>query len=77
MIVRVRVDVQAELGFGVFAFVFLGRVALHGLEELCVVPCLEMRIPIESDHLFRSNPITCSGVSDHPEGRPARAAGMR
>jgi len=27
-----------------------------------------MRIPIESDHLFRSNPIADSGVSDHLAG---------
>jgi len=27
-----------------------------------------LRIPIESDHLFRSNPITGSGVSDHLAG---------
>ena len=26
------------------------------------------RIPIESDHLFRSNPIADSGVSDHLAG---------
>jgi RNA polymerase sigma factor (sigma-70 family) len=28
----------------------------------------QMRIPIESDHLFRSNPIADSGVSDHLAG---------
>ena len=27
-----------------------------------------VRIPIESDHLFRSNPIADSGVSDHLAG---------
>jgi hypothetical protein len=27
-----------------------------------------LRIPIESDHLFRSNPIADSGVSDHLAG---------
>jgi len=27
-----------------------------------------MRIPIESDHSFRSNPIADSGVSDHLAG---------
>jgi hypothetical protein len=29
---------------------------------------LWLRIPIESDHLFRSNPIADSGVSDHLAG---------
>ncbi len=28
----------------------------------------QLRIPIESDHLFRSNPIADSGVSDHLAG---------
>ena len=28
----------------------------------------QVRIPIESDHLFRSNPIADSGVSDHLAG---------
>ena len=28
----------------------------------------KVRIPIESDHLFRSNPIADSGVSDHLAG---------
>jgi len=27
-----------------------------------------VRIPIESDHLFRSNPIADSGVADHLAG---------
>ena len=31
-------------------------------------PRLWLRIPIESDHLFRSNPIADSGVSDHLAG---------
>ena len=29
---------------------------------------IELRIPIESDHSFRSNPIADSGVSDHLAG---------
>ncbi len=33
-----------------------------------MLPALELRIPIESDHLFRSNPIADSGVSDHLAG---------
>ena len=28
-----------------------------------------LRIPLQSDQLFRSNPINCFGVFDHPHGR--------
>jgi hypothetical protein len=42
-------------------------VELRGFEPL--TPSMPyMRIPIESDHLFRSNPIADSGVSDHLAG---------
>jgi hypothetical protein len=37
----------------------------------------ELRIPLQSDHPFRSNPISCSGVFDHPEGEASRAVGVR
>ena len=30
-----------------------------------------LRIPVQSDHPFRTKAITYSGVSDHPAGRPA------
>ena len=37
-------------------------------EAAVVLSILRVRIPIESDHLFRSNPIADSGVSDHLAG---------
>ena len=36
--------------------------------RFCDSSGLHMRIPIDSDHSFRSNPIADSGVSDHLAG---------
>jgi hypothetical protein len=38
------------------------------MEDLVEPEPPRLRIPIESDHLFRSNPIADSGVSDHLAG---------
>jgi hypothetical protein len=50
--------------------VAVGRALLNeDIEGLAVrLPDGLLRIPIESDHLFRSNPIADSGVSDHLAG---------
>ena len=46
------------------------RPSASGMGQVCQMCTLYpvLRIPIESDHLFRSNPIADSGVSDHLAG---------
>jgi hypothetical protein len=47
------------------------------VENVRAVLTPHVRIPLQSDHPFRSNPISCSGVFDHPEGEASRAVGVR
>ncbi len=77
-----RVEALVDTGQGVQTFEIVatraGRrievVTSRGVVEVrevtrTGVPVRTVRIPLQSDQLFRSNPINCFGVFDHPHGR--------